>query len=112
MHIWLLSDLLADAQLREENMILKLENEVARGTIRRQGIVIRQFKAHYAEITDKVKLCICGDTRWEWWFDGMRAGKDGIVGTKDDDLIPDDLLFEHGAKPSKPWPMPGGKPEA
>jgi hypothetical protein len=85
----------ADPALQSENLELRLQRADDQQTIRLQADKIKQLTALIAaderlsNRLNNIRPCLCGYERWKYWGDGARAGKDGVVSTADDNLIPD-----------------------
>lgn len=88
----------ADPALRDENFRLELRHDTDQQTIRLQADKIKQLEATFmmnpmmSNRLNNIRPCLCGLARWERWRDGAIAGADGVVGTMDDDLVPENKI--------------------
>lgn len=94
--MWLLHRL-ADPIIESENVGLRLQVRTLQLEKEHQADAIAQLRAALdndpaqvaaLQASPAMRPCECG-VRWFRWHDGKVAGRDGIVGTADDDLVPD-----------------------
>lgn len=79
---------LAYTRAERDALLARLKDADLR--LNEQSAIIAAFR-HWAEgqPDPDARLCFCGPTRWRAWMQGETAGEDGIVGSTDDDIVPD-----------------------